>query len=76
MVRLRKCVHYVSKEKQMGKVKEVWAILQRHGFTEKSFKTVEEMLTKAKQLEEEEYKELAKIHPKLVSMEDAGRGWK
>ena len=60
----------------MGKVKELWSILKRHGFTEKSFKTMEEMIAKAKELEQKEYEELAKIHPRLVSMEDSGRGWK
>ena len=37
---------------------------------------MEEMIAKAKELEQKEYEELAKIHPRLVSMEDSGRGWK
>lgn len=49
----------------MGKMKEVWAILKRHGYSEKSFKSLEEMLIKAKELEEKEYQELIKVHPQL-----------
>ena len=46
-------------------MKEVWAILKRHGYSEKSFKSLEEILIKAKELEEKEYEELIKVHPQL-----------
>ena len=46
-------------------MKEVWAILKLHGYSEKSFKSLEEMLIKAKELEEKEYQELIKVHPQL-----------
>ena len=46
-------------------MKEVWAILKRHGYSEKSFKSLEEMLIKAKELEKKEYQELIKVHPQL-----------
>ena len=46
-------------------MKEVWAILKRHGYSEKSFKSLEEILIKAKELEEKEYQELIKVHPQL-----------
>tara|TARA_Y100000592_G_scaffold99119_1_gene174078 strand:- start:2221 stop:2400 length:180 start_codon:yes stop_codon:yes gene_type:complete len=52
----------------MGKMKEVWAILKRHGYTEESFKSLEDMLAKAKELEEKEYEELIKVHPQLASI--------
>ena len=52
----------------MGKMKEVWAILKRHGYSEKSFKSLEDLLTKAKELEEQEYIELVKVHPQLASI--------
>ena len=46
-------------------MKEVWAILKRHGYSEKSFKSLEEILIKAKELEEKEYEELIKVYPQL-----------
>tara|TARA_R100000458_G_scaffold12028_3_gene9833 strand:+ start:5380 stop:5568 length:189 start_codon:yes stop_codon:yes gene_type:complete len=49
----------------MSKVKEIWAILKRHGYSEKSFDKLEDMIAKARELEEIEYKELIKVHPAL-----------